>query len=67
MSDDKKTKKDDEKSDKKNENKHPGGPHQRTGNSSDSWNEAVGSSLEVIPQSTLPTKRTILRRYRYMR
>lgn len=51
----KKRKKDDEKSDRKNENKHPGGPLQRTGNSSDSWNEAVGSSLEVIPQSTLPT------------
>ena len=51
----------------KNENKHPGGPLQRTGKSSDSWNEAVGSSLEIIPTSTLPTARTILRRYRYLR
>ena len=46
----------------KNTKKHPGGPLQRTGKSADSWNEAVGSSISVIP-----TKRTILRRYRFLR
>ena len=51
----------------KNTKKHPGGPLQRTGKSADSWNEAVGSSISVIPQSYLPTKRTILRRYRFLR
>ena len=51
----------------KNMDKHPGGPLQRKGKSADSWNEAVGSSLEIIPQTVLPTKRTILRRYRHLR
>ena len=38
-----------DKNDKKNQEKHPGGPLQRTGVSADSWNEALGSSIETIP------------------
>ena len=60
-----------DKKDDKTENdkqaKHPGGPLQRTGASADSWNEAVGSSLDNIPFGLLPTNRTILRRYRCLR
>ena len=52
--------------DSKEQKKHPGGLLQRTGTSADSWNEAVGSSLQVIPLTYLPTKRTILRRYCYL-
>ena len=56
-----------DKNDKKNQEKHPGGPLQRTGVSADSWNEALGSSIETIPFGYLPTHRTILRRYRSLR
>ena len=51
----------------KTKKKHPEGPLQRKGLSADSWNQAVGSSLEVIPKTQLPTNRTVLRRYRYLR
>ena len=47
--------------------KHPGGPLQRSGKSADSWNEALGISLEAIPLLYLPINRTILRRYRFLR
>ena len=56
-----------DKNDKKTDKKHPGGPLQRTGPSAESWNEGVGTSLELIPLTHLPTKRTVLRRYRYLR
>ena len=55
-----------DKNDKKTDKKHPGGPLQRTGPSAESWNEGVGTSLELIPLTQLPTKRTVLRRYRYL-
>ena len=43
--------------------KHPGGPLQRSGTAADSWNKA----LETISQLMLPTNRTILRKYRFLR
>ena len=47
--------------------KHPGGPLQRSGTAADSWNEALGSSLITISQLMLPTNRTILRKYWFLR
>ena len=52
---------------KNKESKHPGGQFQRTGPSSDSFNEAVGTSIATLPPYTLPLNRTVLRRYRYLR
>ena len=37
--------------------KHPGGPLQRKGGSAESWNDAVGESLEVIPINCKPNER----------
>ena len=59
--------KDDDKKKDEAKPKHPGGPLQRSGASADSWNESLGSSLETISQLMLPTNRTILRRYRFLR
>ncbi len=39
----------------------------RTSATSRGWDQAVGSAIDMIPQSKLPTKRIILRRYRAMR
>ena len=39
----------------------------RVGPAADSWLIAVGPALEVIPATQLPTKRTVLRRYRSLR
>ena len=47
--------------------KSPGGPLKRTGNRVVVWDEALGKSLHSLPLSQLPTKRTVLRRYRHMR
>ena len=55
-----------DKNETKTDKKHPGGPLQRTGLSAESWDEGVGISLELIPLTHLPTKRTVLRRYRYL-
>ena len=54
------------KNESKTKKKHPGGPLQHKELSAESWNQAVGSSLEVIPKTQLPTKRTVLRRYPYL-
>lgn len=56
-----------EKPKKKNKQKHPGGPLQRSGKAAESWNAALGSSLAVISHLLLPTNRTLLRRYRFLR
>lgn len=56
------------KPDDKAPTKHPGGPIQRKGTPTSDWfKEAVGSTLEVMPTGTLPSKRTVLRRYRFLR
>ena len=56
-----------QKKNKEKQPKHPGGPLQRSGNAADSWNAALGGSLEVLPQLYLPTNRSLLRRYRFFR
>lgn len=39
----------------------------RTSATSRGWDQAVGTGIEIIPQSRLPTRRIILKRYRALR
>lgn len=48
-------------------NSRSGGRLKRCGETAENWNEALGKPIEIISQSTLPTKRTVLRRFRYIR
>ena len=44
-----------------------GGPLKRYGDRAVFWDETLGKSLQSLPSSKLPTKRTVLRRYRHLR
>ena len=56
-----------EPSKKPEETPHLGGPLKRSGPQAASWDDVVGSSMKLIPVNELPVKRSILRRYRYLR
>ena len=45
----------------------PSNKIKRTGDQAAHWDTALGKSLNIIPQLQLPTIRTVLRRYRYLR
>ena len=47
--------------------KHSGGPLKRSGELAESWNESIGKGIDNIPATQLPTKRTVLQRYRNLR
>jgi hypothetical protein len=47
--------------------KRPGGPMKRKGGPADEWEEVIGPSLDAIPATQLPLKRTVLQRYRSIR
>ena len=46
---------------------HPHGPFKRTGDQAQEWEKAIGQSLDAIPGTQFPVKRTILQRYRALR
>lgn len=47
--------------------KRASGPLKRTGKAAESWDRAVGESINVIPANKLPTLKTVLQRYRGLR
>ena len=49
------------------QSKSAGGPLKRTGKSAELWDEALGRSLDHLPSTQLPTKRSVLQRYRCLR
>lgn len=51
----------------KEQKKHPHGPLKRTGEQASEWDEIIGPSLDAIPATQLPLKRTVLQRYRGLR
>ena len=49
------------------QSKSAGGPLKRTGKSAELWDEALGRSLDHLPSTQLPTKRSVLQKYRCLR
>ena len=47
--------------------KSVGGPLKRTGKRAEEWDSALGKAIDKLPQSQLPTTRSVLQRYRCLR
>ena len=47
--------------------KSAGGPLERSGKQAEQWDNTLGRAIEQLPQSQLPTTRTVLQRYRSSR